>query len=268
MAESERPLSGHGVLVTRPVHQSEGLQRILTRMGAQVFQHALLHIGPPLDPNAAQSALVEIGDSDIVIFTSANAVRAAVNLLPELASYLRRPLIACPGTATAAALRGFGVRVDIMPETASTSEALLEIDELSVAGVHGRHLSIIKGEGGRSVLGSTLSDRGAHVQLVSVYRREPAGDGLDAVLDDNAGAIDLAIVTSGEALARLHEVAGIERVKSLALVLPSDRVLEEAVSLGFRGPFVVPRQVNDGELARAAARLVAGIHAAYEAEYE
>ncbi len=268
MSERALPLSGHGVLVTRPVHQSEGLQRMLARMGARVFRHALLRIAPPLDPNAAQAALASIEDSEIVIFASANAVRAALNLLPEAASHLRQPLIACLGNATAKALQGLGVRVDLVPESGSTSEALLALDEMSAAGVHGRHISIVKGEGGRRVLADTLRDRGAHVQLVSVYRREPVGDDLAAVLDDNAGAIDLAIITSGESLSRLHEVAGMDRVKGLALVLPSDRVLGQAVALGFSGPFEVPRQVNDGELARAAARLAAAIHAASEDGHE
>lgn len=268
MPEHGLPLSGFGVLVTRPLHQSQGLQRMLERMGARVFQHPLLRISSPFDPNAAQSALARIDGSDIVIVASANAVRAAVTLLPEVASHLRQPLIACLGIATAKALQGIGVSVDIIPDSGSTSEALLALDEMSAAAVHERCVSIIKGEGGRCVLANTLSDRGANVQLVNVYRREPVGDGLAAVLDANAGAINMAIITSGESLSRLHELAGIERVNALALVLPSDRVLEQAVALGFRGPFVVPRQVSDGELARAAVRLAAGIHAADEAEDE
>ena len=267
-AELSPPLSGAGVLVTRPLHQSEGLQRILERMGARAYAHPLLRIAAPLDPNTAQAALASIGASDMVVVVSANAVRAAVTILPDVASQLARPLIACLGIATAKALQGIGVSVDVMSETGSTSEALLAVDEISAAAVHGRHISIIKGEGGRSLVADTLGARGAHVQIVNVYRREPIGDGLAAVLDDNAGTIDMAIVTSGELLSRLHEVAGLARVQDLALVLPSDRVLGQAVALGLRGPFVVPRQVNDGELARAAARLLAGIHAANKAEHE
>lgn len=264
----ESPLNGFGILVTRPLHQSEGLQRILQRMGARVFAQPLLRIAAPLDPNTAQCALANIGDSDVVIFTSANAVRAAVLMSPEVASQLRKALVACLGIATAKALQGIGVNVAFMPDTGSTSEALLAIDEMSAAAVYGRRITIIKGEGGRSVLADTLDARGAHLQFVNVYRREPVGEALAAFLDDNAGAIDLAIVTSGESLSRLHEVGGLERVKRLGLVLPSDRVLEQAVALGFCGPFSVPQQVNDSELARAAARLVAGIHTANEAAHD
>lgn len=264
----ESPLDGFGILVTRPLHQSEGLQRILQRMGARVFAHPLLRIAAPLDPNTAQSALASIGDSDIVVFASANAVRSSVMMLPEVASHLRNALIACLGVATAKALQGIGVNVAFMPDTGSTSEALLAIDEMSAAAVHGRRVTIIKGEGGRSVLADTLSARGAHLQCVNVYRREPVGEALPAFLDDHAGAIDLAIVTSGESLSRLHEVGGLGRVERLGLVLPSDRVLQQAVALGFCGPFSVPRQVNDSELARAAVRLVAGIHTANEAAHD
>lgn len=264
----EQPLSGVGVLVTRPTHQSEGLQRMLVRLGARVFQHALLRITPPLDPNAAQTALVEIEDNEIVIFASANAVHAAVNMLPGVASRLRRPLIACLGTATAKALQGIGLTVDIMPQSGSTSEALLAADEFSTAAIRDRRVSIVKGEGGRAALATTLRERGAHVQLVTVYRREPAGEGIAQLLDEHRGEIDMAIVTSGESLARLHELAGLERSRNLPLVLPSDRVLAQAVELGFAGPFVVPRQVNDSELARAASSLMAGTKTVNEVDHE
>lgn len=267
-AKPDQALSSVGVLVTRPTHQSAGLQRMLERLGAQVFQHPLLRISPPLDPNAAQTALAEIEDSEVVVFTSANAVRAAVNMLPGVASRLRQPLIACLGLATAKALQGIGLTVDIMPDGASTSEALLAADALRAAAVRERRVSIIKGEGGRNVLADSLRKRGAHVQLVNVYRREPTGEGIAQLLDDHCGDIDMVIVTSGESLARLHELAGIERVANLPLVLPSDRVLAQAVELGFSGPFVVPRQVNDSELARAANSLMLGIRTAHEVEHE
>ena len=267
-AVPDQPLSGVGVLVTRPTHQSEGLQRMLERLGAHVFQHALLRISPPLDPNAVQAALAEIEDSEVVIFASANAVRATVNMLPGVASRLQQPLIACLGTATSKALQGIGLTVDIMPDGGSTSEALLAVEEFSAVAIRDRLVSIIKGEGGRNVLANSLNERGAHVQLVNVYRREPSGEGIAQLLDDHCGDIDMVIVTSGESLARLHELAGIERVRKLPLVLPSDRVLAQAVELGFGGPFVVPRQVNDSELARAANSLMLGIRTAHEVEHE
>ena len=159
------PLHGFGILVTRALHQSAGLQRILARMGARVFAHPLLRIAPPLDPNAAQSALADIGDSDIVIFASANAVRAAVTVLPNLASHLRQPLIACLGIATAKALQGIGVTTGVMSAAGSTSEALLAVDEMSAAAVQGQRISIVKGEGGRTLLADTLSAPAAWERL-------------------------------------------------------------------------------------------------------
>lgn len=257
MPDAATPLAGRGVLVTRPAHQSEGLQRILMRMGARVFRQSLLRIAPALKPNLAQELLASIEDNEIVIVASANAVRAALALRPDLASHLQQPLVACLGVATAKALQGVGVDVNIVPESGNTSEDLLAVEQLNSSLVSGRTVAIIKGEGGRRILAQTLTDRGADVQLINVYRREPAGLGIAALLDDNRGAIDIAIVTSGESLSRLHEVAGLERIKELALVLPSQRVLKQARTLGLGGPFFVSRQVNDAELARSAARLVA-----------
>ena len=50
-------------------------------------------------------------------------------------------------------------------------------------------------------------------------------------------------------------------------MLPSERVLKQAVDLGCCGPFTVPQQVNDDELARAAARLGTAIRAADETQH-
>lgn len=259
MQDDGAPLAGRGVLVTRPAQQNHRLARALERLGARVLKFPLIQLAGPSDPNAAQAALAELGRSDLAIFVSANAVRFACNLLPDLPGRLRRARIACVGDATAAALEAASIEVHLVPDGGSTSEALLAMDGLQAAAVQGREVAIVRGEGGRDLIAQVLDERGARVHPVEVYRREPPGGDLAAFLDAHAGAIHVAIVTSGESLARLAELGGMGRVQALPLVLPSDRVLEQAVSLGFAGPFSVPRRMNDAELAAAAARLAASV---------
>ena len=113
------------------------------------------------------------------------------------------------------------------------------MEELQDAAVAGRAVAIVKGEGGRDLLESRLEERGARVTAIDVYRRElPAGD-LAAFLDEHAGALTMATITSGEALSNFARLGGMPRVRGIPLVLPSDRVLEQAVALGFGGPFSV-----------------------------
>ena len=257
MASEPGPLSGFGVLVTRPAQQALRLARALERDGARVLRFPLVHLGPAPDPNAAQTALAALGDADLVIFVSANAARFAATLLPDLSSRLGRARVACVGDATAEALERIGIGVELVPETGTSSESLLAMEAMSDQEVAGRRVVIVKGEGGRGLLHDALTTRGARVETIDVYRREPPRGDLPALLDRNRAAIHIVVITSGEALERLAGLAGMDRVGAMALVLPSDRVLGQAVALGFSGPFAVVRRVNDGELASAAVRLAA-----------
>lgn len=257
MPDEAAALAGRGVLVTRPPRQAWRLAQALERHGARVLRFALVEIGAPADPNTAQARLARLGNSALIIFVSANAVRFAAHLLPDLPARLDRTRIACVGDATAAALQAIGVPTHVVPQEASNSEALLALDELQPAAVQGRDVAIVRGEGGRDLLARVLEERGALVSVIEVYRREPPRGDLPAFLDRHAGEIELGIVTSGEALQRLAKLGGMQRVRALPLVLPSDRVLEQAVALGFAGPFTVPRRMNDAELVRAAGRLAA-----------
>jgi len=249
------PLGGAGVLVTRPVRQAERLSRELERLGAAVLCFPLVRIAPPVDPNRAQSRLAELRHAHLVIFVSSNAVRFAFELLPELATHIEGVTLACPGDGTAAALRLSGLEAQLVPRRGNTSEALLAMEDLQAASVAGRTVAIVKGEGGRDLLESRLEERGARITLIDVYRRElPTGD-LPAFLDQHAQQLTMAVITSGDGLAHFARLGGIERVRRVPLVLPSDRVLEQAVALGFAGPFSVPARMSDPGLAQAAVRL-------------
>src|SRR5699024_5810893 len=96
------PLQDVHVLVTRPAHQANNLCRLLEDAGAVALRLPLLRIDPPRDPAPAQ-ALLEQGDEfDWLLFTSVNAVHAAIPWLRLSAA--GRGRIACIGAATAAAL--------------------------------------------------------------------------------------------------------------------------------------------------------------------
>ncbi|HET8880908.1 MAG TPA: uroporphyrinogen-III synthase [Solimonas sp.] len=238
------PLRGLRVLVTRPAAQAETLCRLLEARGATPLRLPLQSIEPVRQPAAAARALTQARTADAWLFTSTNAVLHARRL--DNGCWPRTIAV---GAATAAALRQLGCDVDL-PDGASTSEAVLALPALR--DVAGRRYAIVTGEGGRDALESTLRARGADVEVIAVYRRvnlphDPHGA---ARL---VGDADVAIVTSGEALARLLALmpaASAPQLRRLPLVVPSRRVVEQARRLGFSSTPRVPDQVTDAACLR------------------
>lgn len=239
-------LQGLHVLVTRPAHQADALCRLLETAGAVALRLPLLEIQPPYDPAAAHDRLAHAADFDWLIFTSANAVRGAAPwlTLPPPTPY---PRLACIGFATAAALKAAGCDPALVPAEGSTSEDLLATP--AMRDVKGRSVLLVRGEGGRETLPATLAARGAQVETAAVYRRvpvHPAADDVAALLR----RADAAIVTSGETLTQLVRVTPAcarERLLALQLVVPSARVVQTAIELGFGSRPLAPASVSDSD---------------------
>jgi uroporphyrinogen-III synthase len=236
-----KSLAGLRVLVTRPAHQAEGLCGLLQQAGAQVLRLPLLAVEPVADPAAAAALLRRGHDWDCWIFTSANAVHAAVRLDPGGAW----PALAAAGAATAAALQRAGHAGVLVPLRGDGSAGLL--DDPFFAAVSGQRILIVSGEDTLPGLAEGLRARGAAVEVAAVYRRRPVAHepfAVNAALD----AADVAIVSSGEALAQLQRLAlpdRRERLLDLQLALPSPRVVEKARQAGFRRPPLLPARVSD-----------------------
>jgi uroporphyrinogen-III synthase len=233
------PLAGLRVLVTRPAAQAAGIQDRLLAAGAEPQLLPLLRIVPSADPEAAAQQLREARGAAFWLFTSANAVQAAARLGPERWP----PTLIAIGGGTAAALAKLGYTA-LAPEGAD-SETLLAWPRLQA--VEGQELLIVTGEGGRGLLAQTLAERGARVRVARCYRREPVAHAPEAVAAALA-AVDIALLTSGEALERLLALtpdAARARLLALPLVVPSARVVELARRLGFRAALLVPDAVSD-----------------------
>lgn len=225
-------LHGRRVWVTRPPHQAEGLAAAIETAGGHALRQPLLTIEPPADPDAARRELAAAGDADIAVFTSANAVSGAWELQPD---WSPRGRLAAIGDATAEVLRERTDAPVLTPED-PTSEGLLALAPLY--DVAGRRIAIVGGEGGRRRLDADLRGRGAEVLRAAVYRRERVAiprSRLRTLLEE----ADAIVVTSGEALDHLIAITPEElrpHLRGLQLVVPSARVLQQALDLGFAQP--------------------------------
>lgn len=240
-------LGGSGVLVTRPAAQAEGLCRRIVAAGGRPLRFPTVDIQPPADPGAAAAQLA--APWDIIIFISRNAVEQALALAGD-ALRAQQAGLAAVGRATAAAMRAAGLSPSLVPGTGFDSEALLALPAL--AQVAGRRVLIVRGEGGRALLGATLAERGATLGYAEVYRRGLPAVDAGAAVARWRGVLGYLTATSDEVLHNLLAlVPGPEHawLKAVPLAVLSARNADTARELGFARVAVAPEAGDDGMLA-------------------
>ena len=225
-------LAGLSVLVTRPANQSDALCDLIERAHGRPVRYPAMQIRGPADKQAARQQLSAARNAALLIFVSANAVQYAFPLLPE-----QLPLdidIAAVGSATARALSAVGLDPTLVPERMD-SEGLLALPKL--LDVTGKSVVILRGNGGRELLHDTLSERGAGVTEVEVYRRElpKRTAGTDNLLRNWSQLVSVVTASSQAILDNLFTLLGddgIQRLRETPLVVVSQRVAEHAVERG------------------------------------
>lgn len=249
-------LAGRGVLVTRPKDQAAVLCRLIEAAGGRPIPFPTIDIEPAVDLDAARRLLAE--PADLLFFASRNAVDYALPLFPG-GRLPADPRLAAIGKATAEALAAAGRTPDLVPAGRYDSETLLT--QPALQDLRGQRVLIVRGEGGRPLLGETLRARGAEVRFAEVYRRAlPAVDPARLVADWDA-QVQLVTVTSGEILDNLLQLLG-EAGRAPLLVTPlavvSDRTRQEALRLGFARVELAER-AEDAALVAALCRLVCSL---------
>lgn len=165
------------VLVTRPQPQADGWVRQLRAAGLPAFALPLIEIGPAPDPLAVQAMADSLRPGMLVMFVSPNAVSQFGACLPAGWAWPDGVRAACTGPGTVAALHALGVPpaavVAPVPGAVLESESLWE--RLRGEDWRGRRVWIVRGEGGRDWLASTLREAGADVGFLQAYQRRAPG---------------------------------------------------------------------------------------------
>ena len=236
-SECTECLHGVRVLVTRPGPAAVRLADAFAARGAVVHRVPALEIAPVEDTRSADRLRRRLGDVSVIVFTSVNAVEGFFGLVPEVVpegvpgtmpGMMPEGLpgaVLAVGPATAAALRARGVAEVRTPRGRFDSEGLLACAQLEARKVTGRLVAVVKGEGGRDLLGQALVRRGAEVVEANVYRRR-APERLAGMLEGVRESVDVVTVTSAEALENLAGAAPwtVPWLSDRMLVTVSERV--------------------------------------------
>ncbi len=195
------PLGGRRVAVTRSRAQASSLVELLEAEGAFVTEAPAIE----LVSRAGAPDLCEAvaAPADWWAFSSANGVEAAMQTLLAAgldARALAGKRLAAVGEATAAALTGYGLRADFVPERPfAAALAGLPADP-------GASVTLFLSSLSRPELGVALEARGLSVRAVTAYENRPAPlseDQLEAVR-----AAEAITFTSSSTARNLHAALG------------------------------------------------------------
>lgn len=249
-----KPLNNKGIWITRPKHQAEQLTTLVTQAGGRAIVVPTLAIMDPPKGDSLTTAIEQLPKQAIAIFTSPNAVQKALpKILARWRQWPNAVKVAAVGDGTAHCLSDYGVSVSLRPIQHFNSEGLLALTELQQ--VADQAITIFQGEGGRGMLSSELSARGAHLTIAIAYQRVIPSYQPEELPNWQANAIDYIISTSNESLKNLFKLVGEAGLSWLqhqvSLVLISERTAIMARELGVTTQLIVADQASDTALVAA-----------------
>jgi uroporphyrinogen III methyltransferase/synthase len=196
-----RPLFGRRVVVTRARAQASGLASRLRDLGAEVVELPAIRIEPRIDSEEVRTAVNDLHSYALVCLTSSNGVRLLFEALGEAgldARALSNATVAAIGPGTEAELAAHGIRADIVPEQ-FVAEAM--IDALADVPVKGRPALVARAAEARDVLPEALRERGAKVDVLTLY--ETVAEPPDPAAVEAARTADYLTFTSSSTVRNL-----------------------------------------------------------------
>ncbi|XOZ32288.1 uroporphyrinogen-III synthase [Halomonadaceae bacterium KBTZ08] len=243
------PLTGRRILVSRPEPKATETCEALEQAGASTQALPLIEIEPqPLD-GRQRSLIQDLDNFGKVIAVSPNAARL---LLAHADEWWPQWPVALewwgPGEGTAKVFRDAGLPGQA-PASGHNSEALLDCDAFQPEAVAGARILIARGDQGRELLVNTLTERGARPEVLPLYERAPI-EWPETTLLQRLTRFDpdTVLVLSGETLKHLLEVGQNTdaKLRERRLVVPAERVAQQAREAGFRDVRVAAAMTPDG----------------------
>lgn len=240
------------ILVTRPSPQGEELVSRLRALGREAWSFPLIEFSPGSELAALGSRLAALGEGDLLFALSQHAVAFAnARLAREKLNWPPAPAYFSIGRTTALALHQASGAEVRYPLDREISEVLLKLPELQ--NIAGKKALILRGNGGRELLGESLAARGAEVTFCECYqRRQRHYDGAEEAMRWQNRGVTALVVTSGEMLQQLWSLTPQwyrdSWLLGCDLLVVSERLAQLARELGWRKIRVADGADNDALL--------------------
>lgn len=220
-------LSGLTLLNTRPAHQTEALNQLLSSQGAAMLNFPSLTIHP-VNELLGKKLCKQLERFHIAIFVSANAVFNSRDYWPH--TFPIKHIIAI-GPGTENALIQCNISNIVVPKQYNT-EGILSLPTLN--DIKKKNVIIFCGENSRSLLKATLAQRGATVRLCECYQRKSSGDSKALINLLEKHKIDGIISASKESLKSLNTLlSNHNELKKTPLIVISDSMKNLASEQGW-----------------------------------
>jgi uroporphyrinogen III methyltransferase/synthase len=210
-----RALFGWKILVPRTKEQAGAMSDRLRDHGAVPIEVPTIAVEPPRTPTQMERAIKGLvtGRYEWIVFTSTNAVKAVREKFEEFGLDARAfagVKIACVGEQTAAAVRAFGIRPELVPSGEQSSEGLLVdfppyddvLDPID-------RILLPRADIATETLAEGLRQRGWEIDDVTAYRTvraaPPAAEIRDAI---KSGGFQAVCFTSSSTVRNLVGIAG------------------------------------------------------------
>jgi uroporphyrinogen III methyltransferase/synthase len=271
-----RPLYGWTVLVPRTKEQAGSMTERVRSYGAQAVEVPTIAVEPPRTPAQMERAIKGLvtGRYEWIVFTSTNAVKAVREKLEEYGLDARAfagVKIACVGESTADAVRGYGIRPELLPAGEQSSEGLLAefppydevLDPID-------RVLLPRADIATETLAAGLRERGWEIDDVTAYRTvraaPPAADIRDAI---KSGGFQAVCFTSSSTVRNLVGIDGKPHARTVVACI-GPQTAATATEFGLRvdvqpetatvpalvdalAEFAIARAAEDREKATAAA---------------
>ena len=240
------------ILVTRPLPQGEELVSRLRALGRVAWSFPLIEFTPGRQLPELGGQLASLAAGDLLFALSQHAVEFAhARLQQQGLCWPTAPDYFAIGRTTALALHKVSNRQVRYPLDREISEVLLQLPELQ--NIAGKKALILRGNGGRELLGDTLRERGADVTFCECYQRSARHyDGAEEAMRWQSRGVSTLVITSGEMLQQLWTLIPQwyrERwLLSCRIFVVSERLAEQARELGWQDIQVADSADNDALL--------------------